>query len=384
MDNTSSAGIAYNGTARNICTTAPIILPIATGDILSSILTMNLVIGCVGVVGQLYTIFIMVYHKPLRQKMVNYFFINQSLMDLLASFFLIMSNVAGTTLSPNFGSGWMTEVYCKLWTSKLLFQGFFLASLWTRAATVVERYLQIVHPIKHRLKMTKNKLLISIIVINVAGMAYKASFTIPSNIVRNGSCVKSSFPSAAAMKASGFSNACAEYFIPITIICFCYIKMAISLMKKTSSVIKPIKVKPKDDKSTQMSDPEEETDIKDSKFDGSKNNRENMATRNAGKLPENEAPRGESKQTIRARNNIIKTLFISVLLMTIFLSYKEFLLLFMNFGVINVNLNGLEFNISIVLSYVICSSDPFVYFFSYEEFQKGALKLIGRSPKSAT
>ena len=151
---------------------------------------LNLTVGGVGVVGHFITIVVMFYHKPLRRKMVNYFFINQSIMDFMASLFMILANTVGTSLTPNFKSDVQMQLYCRLWISKVFYQSFFLSSLFVRAAVVVERYFQIVHPIQHRLKMTKGKVLAANMVCNLLGFALKSFSQIPINIPSKGTCIR--------------------------------------------------------------------------------------------------------------------------------------------------------------------------------------------------
>ena len=185
-------------------------------------------IGFIGVVGNSITVVVMLLHKPLRKKLVNYFFLNQCILNLIASTALLLTSTLSSSAPPNLPYV-LLVLYCRLWTSKILCLGFFVPSLLTMVALTIERYLEIVHPIKHRLKMTKVKVIIVLVVIDIAGFGFKSSFIISTNTVRNGGCTSIGYPNTASKKAVGATNFFVEFLGPIVVIAFCYIRMAMSL-----------------------------------------------------------------------------------------------------------------------------------------------------------
>ena len=204
-------------------------------------------------------------------------------------------------------------------------------------ALTIERYLEIVHPIKHRLKMTKVKVIIVLVVIDIVGLGFKSSFIISTNTVRNGGCASVGYPNTATKKAVGATNFFVEYLGPIVVIAFCYIRMAMSL--KTS-----------------VAGGGGGSDVSDA---------------STGSLVPTQNPR-----MIRAKNNIIKTLFVSIVVFLTCMSFKEFLLVLQFFDVIVLNFDSWCFQVSNAMIYCTCIMDPIVYFTNYEEFQKGIFKLF--------
>ena len=81
---------------------------------------------------------------------------------------------------------------------------------------------------------------------------------------------------------------------------------------------------------------------------------------------------------IRARNNIIKTLFVSIVVFLMCMSFKEFLLVLQFFDAIVVNFDAWIFQVSNAMIYCTCIVDPVVYFTNYEEFQRGFCKVFCR------
>ena len=278
----------------------------------------------VGVVGNFMTVVVMLYHKPLRRRLANYFLVNQALLNFTISVMMILSyNVGTSNRIPSSSIG--LELYCRLWQSKAIFLGLFTGSIMTMMTLVVEKYVEIVHPIKHRVQMTNRRVVLILIVANLAGILFKSSYTVSTNIVLNRKCNNKGFPNSLAKGATGIANFLVEYLAPLTVITFCYIRMAQSLRKSIGR-----------------------------------------------------HQRESNPSMVRARNNIIKTLLLEVIIFVVCMTYKEFAILLQYTGAVSSPaLTGKTVsNVAQLMAFMTCCVDPFIYLASYEEFQRGFLKLL--------
>ena len=286
-----------------------------------------LAIGAVGITGNLLALIVFLGHKPLLKRPANYYLVSQCTINLLVSILLILSIMINGNRWPTFAIVPM----CHLWNSRAVFVGLFLASLYNITLMTVERYLEVVHPIKHHLKISKNKVIASIIAGTMFGVIFKLCIGCPTVKVVDGICTGASYATVAATRVVGIANFLVEYFIPIAVIAFCYARMASSLRRN---------LKVSQSKSA-------------------------------------EPPRMETRIT-RARRNIIKTLFIVVLSFVVFTSFKEFLVTSKFLFDVVLDLTGFPYNMAQVLAYLNCCNDPFIFAIHYEEFRIGLRKLFCR------
>ena len=67
-------------------------------------------------------------------------------------------------------------------------------------------------------------------------VVYDVGGTIPVAYSMDGVCKLYMYETKSAMRGVGIMGACINYFIPITILVYCYSRMAYSLRSKVSSV----------------------------------------------------------------------------------------------------------------------------------------------------
>ena len=113
--------------------------------------------GVVDILGNLLASVVFVTHKPLRSKLSNYFLINQSVIDLLIGVLVLV--VYTSNLDNMDASGTIQHLLCVLWRSRIFVVGLLLSSVLCIVAITVERYLEVVHPIAHRVKVTRKKVM---------------------------------------------------------------------------------------------------------------------------------------------------------------------------------------------------------------------------------
>ena len=308
-------------------TQKPLDLKVYFSAVTSVIQILHISIGVVGITGNLLALIVFLGHKPLLKRPANYFLVSQCTINLLVSIMLILTiMVDGNHWSPS-----VVVLMCYLWNSRIFFTGLFLSSIYNIALMTVERYLEIVHPIKHRLKISKGKVIASIIIGTLSCVIIKVFINIPTVKVIKGICTIGNLPTFAELRIVIVANFLVEYFIPIIVFAFCYAGMARSL-RRISKITQP------------ASDAAQPIDPKIS----------------------------------RARRNIIKMLFIVVLGFVICSTFKQFLALSVVFGDSSVDLGGVTYNVAQVLLYINCCNDPFIYGFYYEEFRVGLRKLFCR------
>lgn len=286
-----------------------------------------IVIGLLGIVGNGLSCLVILSHKPLRRRLANYFLINQCFMDLIISL-LMLVNTAANLDSLQFANlaGLLS---CYLWKSRLFVVGLLVSSTLSIVAVSVERYVEVVHPIRHRLVISQRIVYIILVMTWVVGVLFKMSTLLPFARFSNGVCSLGNFPSTAVSTFIVVYNSIGEFFGPICVISFCYVKMWAALQSK--SIVGP--------------------------------------------MPSSNQP-SKSSKALRARRNIFKTLLTVVLTFVATWSFKQFLALANGLGIVQVDWNGVPYKVSVIFQFSSCCLNPFIYLFQYEEFQRGLLRCV--------
>ena len=93
----------------------------------------KIIVGSIGVVGNLLVVIVLIKHKKLFEHIKTTFIVNQSIIDGIVSLLLIVS----TFISPELHSGvdgLSVELYCKLWLSQFPVWGLMTASTYNLMA----------------------------------------------------------------------------------------------------------------------------------------------------------------------------------------------------------------------------------------------------------
>ena len=116
------------------------------------------IIGGIGIISNLFTIFVLASSARIRQKLVNTLIIHQSFVDLLPSVALVgMAHLDGT--DPHGLEGFHAEVYCFLVMCKLPLWLMMNVSSFSLIFLNIERYISISFPIYHHTNVTRKKVL---------------------------------------------------------------------------------------------------------------------------------------------------------------------------------------------------------------------------------
>src|SRR6218665_4207351 len=109
--------------------------------------------GLVGVVGNCFACAIIVGHRPLRTRLANYYVISQCNLDLIVSLLLLTNMTTFTDLKVSLSAGGIID--CYLWKSRIFLLGFMTSSLFNLVALTIERYFEVIHPIKHKIYFSR-------------------------------------------------------------------------------------------------------------------------------------------------------------------------------------------------------------------------------------
>lgn len=292
---------------------APLLLPIRVAYI---------VVGAIGIVGNLQVSVIMLTYKPLKRRLANLYLTNQCVIDLILSVVVVLlftSDVGKVT-------GVAGEIVCRLWKNRSVFLGFFASSLFSVVALTVERYSEVVYPIQHKLFISRRFVVGSLVVINVAGVAFKLSFVASTTrLTGDGVCQVGVYPNRSVKRLTGLVNSFVEFFLPLAIFGFCYSGMIRSLNRR---------VQPQ------------------STWTG-------------------------------ARRGILRMLISVCCVFVVCTTFKQTITLLYFFDVYSVaGINDPLAQASTVLAYSNCCFNPIVYFFKYADFKRGLKWFYGQQKKS--
>jgi 7 transmembrane receptor (rhodopsin family) len=180
------------------------------------VLVGSLAIGFNGI-----SLIVIAFHKPLRKRLPNYFVINQCVLDLLMGLSLLIT----MTLEMNIVVGPSPLLYCYVIQSRLIFVSAFLASIWNLAAMAFERYMEIVHPIRHKLWLSRRKIIVGLVSTWVIGFGFKTWLVAGPQPYAGGTCILGRNFTGAIARIGGAINFILEFFFPILAIMFCYIEI---------------------------------------------------------------------------------------------------------------------------------------------------------------
>jgi 7 transmembrane receptor (rhodopsin family) len=281
-----------------------------------------IVTGGIGIACNLFAIIILVLHDPLRKRLPNYFFINQSALDLVVGALQIIISIL-TSVNT---SGLLLYVWCYAINSKVFFTGLLMASTWNLVVMSMERYLEIVHPIAHKMWLTRRRVFAAMISVWVLGVVYKCLGVLPVMKVVNGVCKSGQYANGAAATVGSLYNVIGEFLFPFCIITVCYVKISRATRKVNFSAAGP--------------------------------------------------------QMTRVRRNIFKILTIFIVCFVLCAGPKQIFLILYSTGGVSVDFTGPLYTGCVFLNYLICCINPFIFLFKYEDFQRGVKTIVCRTKAS--
>jgi hypothetical protein len=108
----------------------------------------TITIGCVGLIGNVFVIVVIMGFTSLYKQLATVFVINQSVIDSASSLFVIAQQTTNYYKIPVYAGQPASEVYCRVWRSQTFLWGFFVSSTYNLVALTVERYLKVNHLVR--------------------------------------------------------------------------------------------------------------------------------------------------------------------------------------------------------------------------------------------
>ena len=206
------------------------------GDAL--IVASKIIVGAVGVVGNLLVVIVFMKCKKLFQNIKTTFIVNQSVIDGVVSMILIMTTFASIQPHSDVDGMWI-GIYCKLWLSQLPVWGLMTSSTYNLMAISTERYLAIVHPMWHKVSFTKSMADVIAVFIWFFGVCFEASILIPTTAMVRGTCFAAIvWPSRETARAVAFVQIFVNVVMPIFVHSFCYMRI-LSVLRNRKKTVNP-------------------------------------------------------------------------------------------------------------------------------------------------
>ena len=288
------------------------------------------IIGGLGLFGNGFVIVVILSGRAMRKQFTNGYIINQSVVDALGGLCLIFS-----TAFENDGRRFETildEIYCRIWLTKVLMWCCFLSSTYNLIALTFERYLAVVHPVWHKTKLTKGKVIASMAFVWMFGPAYNLLYTVPAaGITEDGECTAYTiWPNVLTQRAVGVLTILIQFLLPLFLLVYFYSKMIFVLRQRVA--------------------------------------------------PEAGGGAGDRRKDTMAgaRKNILKTLAIVACCFVFCWIWNQVYFLLYNLGMKGLGFTNWFHSISVSLVFVNCCINPLIYIAKYEQFKKAARNLFTR------
>ena len=282
-------------------------------------------IALLGIVGNVIVVSVLARSSSMRKTYSNIFILNQSVIDLTASVFILATTT--TNKSVDNLSGIWGELYCRLWLSDLPMWSLLASSSYSLMALTSERYMSIVHPVLHHNLLSKNKVICVACAAWVPGFVLYFSLLVSTTEVVNGRCNPvSNFVNESWEKVNGVTLFVIQYLIPTVCFIVCYTRIFLCLRNRVGV--------------------------------------EGAASHNAA-----------AAVKTRARNNVLKTSVIVVLCFILCTSWNQFMYLAHNFGA-TINSKGTFYHFTVIAMFSNCCVNPCIYAFKYERYRKELRKLF--------
>ena len=173
------------------------------------------IIGIVGILDNGIVLVVILSSRQLRRRSANIIIVNQSLIDGLASFFLIGITVPYVGIPD--------QMTCKLWLNRLPLWCLLVSSTYNILCLALDRYLAIKHPLWHKSFILKKKAKLFLLFPWLLGIGYESAFAIPSSVVVVDTCLGfERWPSKYVEVMCGIIILSVAYIVPIILQVYLY------------------------------------------------------------------------------------------------------------------------------------------------------------------
>lgn len=327
LDNTSTAG--YSQSSPGTDTMCDRCVHIA-----------NVVIGLLGVLGNLLVIVVLYRNKGTKSRVTNILIVNQSALDLVSASVQTVTNIVNLTYTMEYTFPG-ADFVCRLYHNPVFTWSALVGSTYNLIVLNLDRYFQIVHPITHRIQFTPRRAKIVAVAVWFVGPTINM-YTFFTSGVRGDRCILNSFwPEPWVSKMVGFVKLTFQFFLPVFVMFFAYVRMIIAIRRRSSVLPCPA-------------------------LDTS------APPANAAQSAANLA---KQRKNASIQRNIFKTMVIVTVCFVLCWSWNQvFILLYYLDYPLAFNSEFYRFSVFMVL--LNCSCNPVIYTFSYEQFRRGLKALI--------
>jgi len=296
-------------------------------------------IGVTGLVGNSIVVLVMHRYRKLFVNMKTAYVINQSVLDAVASGMLIPASLFRAELLPRM-DGVAAELFCRLWLTQILLWGLIISSTYNLMAISFERYVAITHPLWHMTSFSHTKIRSSIVAIWLFGITFMASFMMPTSRMSQGHCLRSYFwPSRQVAIVVTVLTNIVNVVLPISVHCICYARILKTLKMRVS--------------------PSEQAGSSSAASSG---------------LPSSSGV-NQKKNKAATRNMNKSFAIVTACFFACWIPNKSYIFLY-HIGVVS-HFRG-TYESSVILVFLNCCINPFIYAAQYKPFKKGFAMLIGR------
>ncbi|KAI0211233.1 hypothetical protein LSAT2_003949, partial [Lamellibrachia satsuma] len=213
-------------------------------------------------------------------------------------------------------SGVGGDILCKFWLNELPLWSLMVSSSYNLMALTLERYIGIVHPLRHHTSFSKINVLMLATTAWLSGPILMLCFMVPTSGVINGRCqYVAIFAIPSWKKVFGVALFIVEYLLPITLFITCYSRMFIHLRNQVHP---------------QAPDIGHEAEV----------------------------------QNARARRNVLKTLLLVVVGYLLCNTCNQLTFLAYNFGA-PLDFSSSYYDFTVVAMFANCCINPFLYALQY-------------------
>lgn len=287
-----------------------------------------IVIGILGIIDNGIVIVTILRSKVMMSKVCNMLILNQTVLDLMASVFLVVNcPPLAPTESP---SGIMGEIYCRIWVSNYFLWTALCGSTFNLVAITIERYFEVVHPFIYKFYFNFRSVKVVIALVWVLALAYLIVSNVYPSTVKDGICMKiSAFPNRIVATAVSITTFLLSFLVPTVIMIFCYSHMMLALRPRMDATKQILSV----------------------------------------------AEKRREEKMVQVRRSLLRTMLtVAVAFFTCWVS-NQMMFLFFNLGA-PIDLQGKVFGVTIYVAFINSCINPFIYTFNYSEFQVALKKLF--------
>ena len=358
-------------------------------------------IGITGILNNLFVVLVLTTYRSTRMRIYEVLIVNQSLLDMSAACILFLSTRL-VSYSNRYLSGFADEVLCRVWLGKVLLWSFLMSSAYNVVTITLERYIAIIAPIWHNVSLSRKKLYGVLSVVWLIGPVFYSMYSIPTSRVQDGICQLLAFwPNNSIQVMAGLIGLIMQYFLPVTVLIFCYSHGAWRLSQRirrrrkanlnTSLSVDGVSVIPSCSsnrlevnvdtatKETTMSnlsnDVRHDQKERHAQQEG-ETNKKLHTQKNVGK------PSKTSDLMTSVSKNMMKNCLFISLSFLICWSLNQFIFLFFNVSLLDYTLfSATYYHISVVMMFSNCCLNPFIYAFQYGDFKNAVRRHYRRIRK---